>query len=163
MEAWDDPVLTRAWVDGYTSVNPRTWLFSISNAMGCPPDIQQTAVARRCVAPWTQEDVWYVSWGAASALPLPEIYRQNGNNSKQWAAIVLYSFLAHSTLGTVLVPGTLAEWQACQQVHCPAGIDIMPAEGWKQLYNTLNADVRTAQKMTWSTDIKQLRTMADVN
>jgi hypothetical protein len=52
---------------------------------------------------WTQEDIWYVSWGADPAFPLPEIYATDGVNAWQWQQMSLYSYLNHNSIAMYFV------------------------------------------------------------
>src|SRR5262249_51272426 len=74
---WAGPQDTRTWVDGYASVHPQRFLYNVGDAGGCPQN-GTTAVAGPCNGGWTQEDVWYVSWGSPPSEPLPEIYTTSG-------------------------------------------------------------------------------------
>ena len=147
---WASPGDTRAWVDGYSSVFPQRFLYDVGDAGGCRQS-GTTATAGRCNAGWNQEDVWFVSWGANPSEPLPEIYTKNGSQAAQWANLSLYGFLAHG--GSMIIAGALTQSQACQQNGCGTSTNT-PAQGWQQLHNKVNADVRTAQTLSWSTDIK---------
>jgi len=46
-----------------------------------------------CQYSWNQLGIWQVSYGLATALPLPEIYLSSWAN--QWAAISYYGVIAH--------------------------------------------------------------------
>jgi hypothetical protein len=54
------------------------------------------------------------------------------------------------------IKGSFTQYQACQQFPdgCGTGLNNTPSQGWTQLKNELNRDSRTAQILTWSTDIK---------
>lgn len=110
---------------------------------------------------WTLEDIWYVSWGAPPAYPLPEIYRTDGVNADQWYRVALYGVNTHSQL--MHFRGSLTQWNACEEnrrwdpnaciIFGNIRTDNRPEDGYLQLYNALNADPRTAQVMPWSSDI----------
>jgi hypothetical protein len=148
---WAPAADTRAWVNGYASVLPQRFLYDVGDAGGCPTS-GTTAQPRACTGGWTQEDAWYVSWGADPSQPLPEIYRTDSAQAKQWANLSLYGALRHG--GSMIISGALTQLQACQQNGCDASIKNTPVNGWTQLFNQLNADARTAQTLAWSTDIK---------
>lgn len=147
---FNGPATTRAWVDGYSSVAARS-LYDLGDAAGCRQS-GTTASAGNCNNGWTQEDVWYVSWGSNPSRPLPEIYRRDGAMAAQWASVSLYGYLAHGE--NVTMAGALTQAEACQQNGCDQSTRNTPAQGWHQLDDKLNADVRTAQTVPWSTDIK---------
>lgn len=164
--AWNNAAVTRAWVDGYASDFPQRFLYDVGDAAGCPgPDGRvTTATPGACAGPpgdkpWTQEDVWYVSWGANPSEPLPEIYTTSGSMATEWANLSLYAALAHNA--SMIIAGAFTEYGQCQQnlgtkFACPASIQNTPAGGWQQLDNKLNvnADPRIAQTLAWSTDIQ---------
>jgi hypothetical protein len=150
---WAGPDETRNWVDGYSAVAARRFLYDVGNAGGCPQS-GTTAVARACNAGFSQEDIWYISWGAPPAQPLPATYTTNASMAAQWQQLSLYGNLAHG--GSMIIAGTLTESGACQQVGCPASLQNSPSQGWQQLYNALQGDPRTRQTLSWSTDIKRL-------
>jgi hypothetical protein len=147
---WNSPTATRDWVDGYDSSNQYI-LLNYGDANGCPtlafPDWD-------CLDPWTQDDVWYISFGVGASYPLPLIYATDDGNAQQWYLLSLYAFLIHGT--RMDIQGAFTQWQACQQFPsgCGTGLDNSPAQGWTQLWTELNSDDRTSQGLKWSTDIK---------
>jgi hypothetical protein len=150
---WNTPANTRAWVDGYASAYQGTaWLYNYGDCGRCRSDgVILPVPGSGANSGWTQEDVWYISWGAGPAWAIPEIYNTLGTNARQWQNIVLYSRVNHgSPMG---IKGTLTQWQACQDRPPCAGTNNTPDQGWSQLWNALNADPRTAQDVPWSTDI----------
>jgi hypothetical protein len=126
---WSNASLTRAWADGYNSAHNYPY-YDYGDAGGCPP-------YGTCY-PWTQEDVYYVSWGVAPAWPLPEIYYSS--LAAQWYQMSLYAYTYHGS--KMLILGSLT-----------GGGSNTAAQGWSQLYDALNADSRTAWTPTWSTNI----------
>ena len=142
----------RSWVNGYTSLwTSPYYLYNYGAASGCRTS-GTTSTAGACNNGWTQADVQYVSWGASPAWPLPEIYATSGSNAKQWQQISLYSYLAAGSRMSIL--GPLSERQACIQRGGCTGIDNTSDQAWSQMWTELNNDSRTAQSMTYSTDIK---------
>jgi hypothetical protein len=140
---WGGPSLARSWVGGYDAVN-RWSLYDYGGAAGCPP-------YGDCYGAWTQEDVWYVSWGAPPSFPLPEIYAESGANAQQWYLLSLYGVQHHG--GSMGIKGAASQFQACVDVgdDC-AGVKNTPGQAWTHLWNALNADSRTAQPLPYSTD-----------
>lgn len=149
---WNSPSVTRTWVDGYTSA----WqypFYNFGDASGCPsPTYPNWDCGTSQYPGWTSEDVWYVSWGASPAYPLPEIYRTDGLNAGQWYYLSLYSYTNHG--GRMTLMGAVTQYQACQQRGGCTGTNNTPSQGWSQLWDALNADTRTAQSLRWSTDMK---------
>lgn len=142
--SWNTASATRAWINGYDTVDVRP-IYNYGDAAGCPP-------YGSCNNGWTQEDVWYVSWGAPPAWPLPEIYTTNGSMASQWYRMSLYAYTRH--FRRMNIAGTMTQKQAClDNGGCTNGTDNTPAAGWTQLWSSLNADARTAQSLAWSTDI----------
>ena len=143
--SWNGPRESKAWVRGYDSV--AEWPFyDYGDAAGCPP-------RGNCVGAWTPEDVWYVSWGARTAWPLPQIYTPNGVMAEQWYRLSLYSYRHHGWRMTIA--GALSQRIACRQSSDPCrGMDNSPARAWGQLNQLLNRDRRTAQPLAWSSDFR---------
>lgn len=140
---WNGPEVTRRWVDGYGSV-ARWPYYDFGEALACPP-------VATCHGPWTQEDVWYVAWGAPFARPLPEIYSEDGVMAAQWYRLSLYSYLRHGDRMTFA--GAVSQSRACgQTTNGCDGLSNEPADAWTQLWTALNRDPRTAQALPWSTD-----------
>jgi hypothetical protein len=145
---WSGPKAARAWVRGYDKVNQWPY-YNFGGAAGCPP-------FGDCLGWWTIEDVWYVSWGAAPALPLPEIYTKSGISARQWYHLSLYSTTKHGSAMTIA--GVMSQHRACNQTPDPChGMNNTPPRAWRQLSRVLNADHRTAQALHWVTDISWTR------
>jgi len=142
---WNGPVISKLWVKGYDSV-ARWPFFDFGDAGGCPP-------RGDCLGAWTQEDVWYVAWGAETALPLPQIYTSTGSQAEQWYRLSLYAFRHHGN--RMHIAGVLSQHTACRQSSDPCwGINNSPERAWSQLWYALNRDRRTAQDLAWSTDFR---------
>jgi hypothetical protein len=140
---WNSPTVTRRWVDGYGSV-ARWPYYDFGEALACPP-------AGPCHGRWTQDDVWYVAWGAPFARPLPEIYSDDGVMAAQWYRLSLYSYLHHGNRMTIA--GAVSQDRACSQTSTGCdGLANAPSDAWTQLWVALNSDPRTAQPLPWSTD-----------
>ncbi len=76
------PDIARAWVDAYKSASPNIGFFNYGNASQCPP---RAGCTGGWTPDWTQEDIFYVSWGNPPSVdnprggdgrsfPIPEIY-----------------------------------------------------------------------------------------
>lgn len=142
---WNGPAVSRRWVRGYDSVAEHPYL-DYGDAAGCPPNGD-------CIGRWTVEDVWFVSWGARWALPLPEIYAPNGSSARQWQRLSLYSQRRHGR--PMVIAGAMSQRRACRQSSDPCrGMDNSPGRAWRLLWRALNRDRRTAQPVRWSTDVK---------
>lgn len=149
---YSSPSTAYSWVNGYTSNwSSPYFLYNYGDAGGCPRS-GTTKTPGACNNNWNQENVEYVSWGAAPSYPIPEIYATTGANAKQWQQISLYSYLAYG--GSMYFFGPLSQSQACIQRGGCSGTNNTPDQAWIQLWNELNSDTRTAQNMSWSTDIK---------
>ncbi len=141
---WSGPRTARAWVRGYDSANQWPY-YDFGGAAGCPP-------YGNCSGAWTLEDVWFVSWGAAPAIPLPEIYTKSGSSAKQWYRVSLYSAVRHGS--NMTIAGVVSQHRACHQTPDPCrGMNNTPPRAWKQLSRYLNSDRRTAQRIRWATDM----------
>jgi len=143
--SWNGPRVSKNWVRGYDSVAQWPY-YDYGDAAGCPP-------RGDCAGAWTPEDVWYVSWGARTAWPLPQIYTPNGSMALQWYHLSLYSYRYHGW--RMSIAGALSQRMACRQSSDPCrGIDNSPAKAWGQLNRLLNRDRRTAQRLPWSSDFR---------
>lgn len=150
---------TRAWVDGYDSVNNRFY-YNFGDCAGCPYVVPGGSSCPGCTPNngWTREDVWYVSWGATPAYPLPEIYRRDKVNAYQWQNASLYSYNTHSS--RMVFKGSFTQWQSCQGTSSSAvdcrnkSLDNPPADGYLQLWTALSSNPNTSlSSLPWSTDI----------
>jgi hypothetical protein len=141
---WNPPSVTRAWTDGYDSVN--NWLYlNFGDAAGCPP-------AGFCNGGWSYADIWYVSWGNPAAWPMPQMYNELGTQAAQWERIDLWSVATHGA--RMDFRGSLAQHQACLDLAVPCGgVDNGADEAWTQLYSALNSQPSTAQPLRWSSDM----------
>src|SRR5205085_10362454 len=106
-----------------------------------------------CNNGWRQSDVVYVAWDVAPGLPLPEIYTTNGSLANQWHSLDLYSYLHPGGFSRMNIQGSLTQYGACQTNGCIGGTNNTPSQGWTQLWNALNADSRTVQTPSYSSDI----------
>jgi hypothetical protein len=154
---WNSATISRNWAcvmneagsctDGYGSISGSLY-YNYGDAAGCPP-------FGTCNNAWRQEDVWFVSWGAPPAWPLPEIY--NSAMAQQWQQLSLYGYTQHGARMTI--KGAMTQYGACQMTPgCPgAGTDFTPQQGWTELWKRINGDSRTRQtgseELRWSTDI----------
>jgi hypothetical protein len=142
---WNTPATTRAWVNGFIAAGTGASYLNYGDAAGCPP-------YGSCNNGWTQEDVYYVSWGASPAWPLPEIYTTNGSMASEWYRMVLYGSTAHGSRMAIMAPMT--QYQAClDNGGCNNGTNNTPSQAWNQLMSKLNADSRTSQQVPYTTDI----------
>jgi hypothetical protein len=148
---WNTADASRAWVDGYAAVSSTPY-YNYGDCEGCPiAGAVPPTPGRRINNGWTQEDVWYVSYGVLPAFPLPEIYLTNGVNAAQWQQLSLYAHTNHGS--PIYFLGALTQFQACQAGGGCPGANNRPGEGWAQLNRALNSDSRTAQSLNWSSDI----------
>jgi hypothetical protein len=119
---------TLAWVNGYGN-GPS--YFDYGDAQSCP----------NCGSGWTQYGVWYKSWGATPAYPVPEIYYQH--QADEWAAISQYS---RGTQGvTMTFKGPMDQWR-----RAPSSYSADQA--WKVFRDDL-ASHGVDSSLTYSTSI----------
>lgn len=163
---WNTPYVTGGWVEGFNANSRGRELYlNYGACVGCPITPSLTWVfstvrdANNVAMDWSQGDVYYVSWGAPPALPLPEIYRKDGYLARQWQAVSLYGALYKG--GKMTFAGAMTQYQSCQQrsgcifTNPAYNLNNTPEEGWAQLYDYLNRDPRTAQPvLRWVTDIR---------
>jgi len=152
---WNTPTLSRSWITGFEQVGGN-FLLNFGDAAGCPSEVYpHWSCGTSSYREWTLEDVWYVSYGAPSALPLPLIFRTDGLNAKQWAYLSQYSTDQHGY--RMNFAGVLTQKQACEQRAWSCrdkGIDNTPYAAYWQLTSALNKFTGTAQDMRWKTDIR---------
>jgi hypothetical protein len=153
LTGWNTPYVTYGWVNGFDNYdNGQAIFYNFGACVGCPTSANPNWVYSS-TNPWTQFDVYYVSYGAPPAWPLPEIYATSGVNARQWQAISRYGAIY---LGRPMeFAGVMTQYQACQQRGGCSGINNTPEAGWKQLFDALNADPLTRQPiLRWITDIR---------
>jgi len=157
---WNTPTVTRSWVDGFElRDNGQNIYFNFGACVGCPI-VPSPSWVYSSAMPWTQAHIYYVSYEAPPAFPVPEIYRNDGYLARQWQAVSKYGVIYKN--GKMIFPGLMTQWQACQQRdgnECTrtdgTGLDNTPEEGWQQLYTALNSDPDTVQEvLRWTTDIR---------
>jgi hypothetical protein len=141
---------TTDWVNGYDTYY--SWhYYDYGDAGGCPTSYPPPQPPN-CNNQWSQENMWYDSWGAAAAYPLPEIYISSQAN--EWQQISLYGYLNQG--GQVYMQGSFTDWAASG--YCTNGCTNEPGQGWTDLYNALNADQRMSQGLPYSSDISYSQT-----
>ncbi len=145
---WNTPAWSRNWISGFEQVSGNFFLH-FGDAAGCP---YEDNPHWGCQGQWTEDDVWYISYGAPSALPLPLIYLTNGVHAKQWASLSRYSVAQHGY--RMDFTGVFTQWQACQQFGGCNFIDNTPDQAYQQLSFELNKFPATAQNLRWKTDIR---------
>lgn len=147
---FNGPTWSRAWVDGFDSMNETIMLF-FGDAAGCPYDGNTWSCGTPTYPEWSVEDVRYVSYGAPPSYPIPLIYLNSGVHAKQWATMSSYSFYEHSSRIDFL--GVFTQYQACQQRGCTT-TDNTPEEAMTQMLTELGKDENIMQEIRWQTDIK---------
>ena len=149
---WNSAAWSRAWVTGFDQVSGN-FMLHFGDAAGCPyEDEPHWSCGSYSYKDWTMEDVWFVSYGSPSALPLPLIYLTNGVHAKQWAYLSHYSLVQHGY--RMNFTGVSTQWQVCQQSGGCDGIDNTPDMAYWQLSHELNKNPATAQDLAWKTDIR---------
>jgi hypothetical protein len=156
---WQSSYVTRGWVDGFHERDRGIHIyFNFGACSGCPTNITSSNLNwTYSIGNWSLDDIWFVTWGASPAYPLPEIYLTSGTNARQWYAISKYAAMQKGArIGYI---GPMTQYGACQvrsnDYGCSSGqTNNTPEQGWIQLYNELNKDPLTAQNiLRWVTDI----------
>jgi len=129
--------------------------FNYGACVGCPTSVDLSWYYTAQM-PWTQDHVWYVSWGAPPAYAVPEIYRNDGYLARQWAAVSQYGSLYQTS--RIVFSGVMTQWGACQQragsdPTCET-LDNTPEEGWYQMVGALQTINDPTPYPRWSTDIR---------
>jgi hypothetical protein len=149
---WNSPTWSRAWLAGFEAVSGN-FMLHFGDAAGCPyEDNPHWTCGTPSYPQWTVEDVWFVSYGSPSALPLPLIYLTTGVHAKQWAYLSQYSVQQHGY--RMDFTGVFTQWAACQQFGNCDFIDNTPEQAYQQLSFELNKFPATAQELSWKTDIR---------
>ena len=135
--AWSKASWARGWVDAYVRGTSRV-LYAAGSADGCPSDASTEACSRG----WTVGDVFHISTGAgANVVALPQIYRTDGIQARQWAAISAWG--VRSGAGPLRVVGALSQRAACRQQSGCGRTDNSADDAATQLGQALAADSRT--------------------
>jgi hypothetical protein len=121
--SWNTQSNTIAWMNGYTSTSGR-YFVNYGSTDGCPQSSHNNG---GCNNGWNQYGIWYVSWGAAPAWPLPEIYYQSQTN--QWVQVDLYSSQYQG--GSMTFVGPFDEYDLDTSTFTASG-------AWNSLWNGLN-------------------------
>ncbi len=150
---WNAPGWSRAWIEGFEQ-NGENFLIHYGDAAGCPyEDNPHWSCGTSTFKEWTPEDVWFVSYGSPSALPLPLIFLTNGVHAKQWAHLSRYSVQQHGYrmhFSGVFTQYTICSknpWQSC------VGRDNSPEAAYHQLVTELSKNAFTTQDLRWKADI----------
>lgn len=149
--SWSKPAWARDWVDAYTAASS-TRLYAANSADGCP---QYGSGSTSCSNGWKLGDLHYVATGASSKIhAVPQIYRTDGIQARQWAAISAWG--ADSGKGKLRVAGSMSQRIACNQRGGCTGTNNTAKAAWTQLRDELNAhsetaigDLRYATDMRW--------------
>ena len=135
--SWSSASAAISWAQGFASVGG--YYYDYGSTDGCPQTSDNNG---SCNNGWDQYDVWYVSWGAAPAIPTPEIYYSSQAN--QWTMISLYG--AQHQGGHIDILGPWDEYDLDTSTYTPQG-------AWNALWNDLNARSATAQNFSASMEI----------
>lgn len=148
--SWSKPDWARGWVDAYVSGTHRL-LYAANSADGCP----QNGTGEACSNGWTLADIHHVSTGAArTVVALPQIYRTDGAQARQWAAISAWG--SRTGTGPLRVVGAMSQQAACRQQSGCTRTDNSPAQARDQLATALAQDGATRPKLV-VTDMDWLR------
>lgn len=142
----------RSWVSGYNSTYHLAY-FNFGSADGCFQGRQTDGTNHGCNPGWTQDDEYYLSWGAPPAWSVPEIYRTDGAQATQWENIALYGHYRYNS--AIGFSGEMTQLGACQTHGCNSTLNNAPATGWNQLWNATASSGYTSYQpyFKWSTDI----------
>jgi hypothetical protein len=156
--SFDSSINTENWVEGFDfgvsdlNLGPDFLLYSVGDAVGCAPYFGQCGTEEYI---WSQDDVWYISFGCNSCYPLPMIYAP-WTQAEQWQNLSKYSKQMYGY--KILFRGTTTQAGACDQrpldKTCPTN---QADEGYRQLFTVLNSSPDTSISETelfWSTDMK---------
>lgn len=155
--------LAKAWVDAYGKTpNGGYSYYDYGSADGCPPYGNCVSDPRCNSAPippdagcdWTQDAVWYVAAGAASAFPVPEIYTRGntdppfGTQANTWQHLSAYACANHGgPIDFFGVLTELADYANVKHISQKAASQLVntPSDGYNQLYRDLQTNPCTDQ------------------
>jgi hypothetical protein len=140
IESWHNVTDTRAWVSGYSAINPAFYI-DYGSADGCSETDHSNRIA--CAGGWLQSDYYYVAWEATPAQALPEIYL--GGLANQWEMIDLEG-VTHTSGGKILFYGPLDE-------NDLNGGTYTASQAWGSLWTLVNRHSRTATNLIYSSEI----------
>jgi hypothetical protein len=148
--AWSSPAWARDWVKAFTGASGRT-LYAANSADGCPT---YGSSSESCNNGWKLADLHYVATGAApTVVALPQIYRTDGIQARQWAAISAWG--ATKGPGPVRFAGAMSQHTACQQRGGCTTTNNTPQQAWTQLHDELNAHRETrVASLPFATDMR---------
>lgn len=150
---WNSPANTRSWINGYNTA-PISYLYNFGSCDGCPwiaiPGCTTSTFGGGQPNGWTLEDLWWVSWGAAASLPLPQIYRTDCVNAAQWQNVSLHGVNVHQDRMTF--DGAFTQFANSNM----SSATNTPAEGWQDLFIAIESRPETSQGgfLRTSTDIQ---------
>lgn len=148
--SWGTSTTARRWVDQYDTVNSFA-MYDFGDAAGCRQS-GTTSTAALCGGTWYQDDVYYMAWGAPPAFGVPEIYREDAAQAKQWQQVSKWATL--NSKSRIWFTGTLTQHAACVGKDC-TNIDNTAVEGWTQLVDQCATDSATdVTTIQFATDIK---------
>lgn len=148
---WGTSGVARLWVDGYDSAN--SWpMYDYGDAAGCRQS-GTTSTSALCSGTWYQDDLYYIAWGNPAAWGVPEIYREDAAQAKQWQQISKWATLNSKT--RISFVGAMTQHAACSGSCADAGLDNSPQEGWTQLRDRCASDsATTLSSLRFATDIR---------
>ncbi|WP_017593131.1 hypothetical protein [Nocardiopsis potens] len=149
--SWSSARWARDWVDAYTTATG-TRLYAVNSADSCP---EYGSSSTSCANGWKLSDVHYVATGASGQIrAIPQIYRTNGTQARQWAAVSAWG--ARHSSGPVRFVGSMSQRTACNQRGGCNGTNNTAKTAWTQLRAELNAheetrvgDLPYASDMRW--------------
>ncbi len=162
IRGWNNYTDTLPWIQGYDSAFDPTLGSFYANYGSCD-SCPFTNHLNNVPLGFTVAQLYYVSYQARPAYPLPEIYLrtywESGHeypeiNADQWWRISSYGATTYGV--PMRFQGSMTQWAACLQnpSQCDPSTQNTPEEGWTGLYTWTKSDIRTSQVLTWSTDIR---------
>jgi hypothetical protein len=159
---WNTPTSTKGWVDSYKTAST---CVPLSGDAGCLYNFGNNPCTSVCgdeddpwpFSLWTQDDIWYISWGVKRvgdlhtfARPLPEIYHTSqivgDGDANRWQILSDYSVYPKQA-GPIYFVGSLTTYAEESSWNTPD-------KGWMELWNALFSSSTTRPTaLRYSTDI----------
>jgi hypothetical protein len=128
--SWSAPDWARGWVGGFVQSSARG-LYVAGSADGC-----LVGNGQNCAHGWTVQDVYYMATGAGTSVyAVPQIYRTDGIQARQWAGIS--RSVQMSGRPPVRFAGAMTQQTACKQKPPCDNTDNAPGDARDQLSKAL--------------------------
>jgi hypothetical protein len=151
--AWGPASKAVAWANGYSEQGTRYYNFG--DAGGCSQAHQTDSTDRTCTTGeghvWHYSDLAAISWDATAAWPMPQNYRPDGVQARQWANVTLWHFyqLGYAFPFTIFMT-QLGACGGAENNRCGDGqgqTGASPSQAWDAFIRVFGEDDITADQL----------------